>query len=114
MNIEESKSLLSWVSLNKLYIDTHNECDYHNIHTAIETLLTAYARELVKSSELEELLENSVSIDMIKARIEELNDINSKFSQRIIKGKEIYITELVQNILKEILERKIKDVKDKR
>ncbi len=42
MNIEESKSLLGWVSLNKLYIDTHNECDYHNIHTAIETLLTAY------------------------------------------------------------------------
>ena len=63
---------------------------------------------------MEELLENSVSIDMIKARIEELNDINSKFSQRIIKGKEIYITELVQNILKEILEGKIKDVKDKR
>ena len=52
MNIEESKSLLGWVSLNKLYIDTHNECDYHNIHTAIETLLTAYEKEKEKNKEL--------------------------------------------------------------
>ena len=57
MNIEESKSLLGWVSLNKLYIDTHNECDYHNIHTAIETLLTAYEKEKEKNKNLEQ--ENS-------------------------------------------------------
>lgn len=49
MNIEESKNLLGWVSLNKLYIDTHNECDYHKIHTAIETLLTAYEKEKEKN-----------------------------------------------------------------
>ena len=55
MNIEESKSLLGWVSLNKLYIDTHNECDYHNIHTAIETLLTAYEKEKEKNKELNKL-----------------------------------------------------------
>lgn len=52
MNIEESKSLLGWVSLNKLYIDTHNECDYHNIHTAIETLLTAYEKEKEENKRL--------------------------------------------------------------
>lgn len=57
MNIEESKSLLGWVSLNKLYIDTHNECDYHNIHTAIETLLTAYEKEKEKNKELEKKLD---------------------------------------------------------
>lgn len=73
---------------------------------AIETLVTAYARELVKNSELEELLENSVSIDMIKAKIEELNDTNSKFSQRVIKSKEFYLTELVQNILRELIEKR--------
>ena len=106
MNIEESIELLKGFNAGDERAEQFKE--------AIETLLTAYARELVKSSELEELLENSVSIDMIKAKIEELNDINSKFSQRVIKGKEIYITELVQNILKEILEGKIKDVKDKR
>ena len=49
MNIEESKSLLGWVSLNKLYIDTNSECDYHDIHTAIETLLTAYEKEKEKN-----------------------------------------------------------------
>lgn len=59
MNIEESKSLLGWVSLNKLYIDTHNECDYHNIHTAIETLLTAYVKEKEK---------NKRAIDFINQR----------------------------------------------
>ena len=106
MNIEESIELLKGFNAGDERAEQFKE--------AIETLLTAYARELVKSSELEELLENSVSIDMIKAKIEELNDINSKFSQRVIKGKEIYITELVQNILKEIIEGKIKDVKDKR
>ena len=54
MNIEESKNLLGWVSLNKLYIDTHSECDYHNIHTAIETLLTAYEKEKEKNNSIEE------------------------------------------------------------
>jgi len=78
MNIEESKSLLSWVSLNKLYIDTHNECDYHNIHTAIEALLTAYEKEKEK---------NKKAIDFI-------NDNNNYFEdgenwQNILKIKEI-------------------------
>ena len=58
MNIEESKNLLGWVSLNKLYIDTHNECDYHNIHTAIETLLTAYEKEKEKNEEYENMIIN--------------------------------------------------------
>ena len=57
MNIEECKSLLGWVSLNKLYINTHNECDYHKIHIAIETLLTAYEKEKEKNKNLEQ--ENS-------------------------------------------------------
>ena len=58
MNIEESKNLLGWVSLNKLYIDTHNECDYHKIHTAIETLLTAYEKEKEKNEEYENMIIN--------------------------------------------------------
>ena len=60
MDIEESKSLLGWVSLNKLYIDTHNECDYHNIHTAIETLLTAYEKEKEKNKELSSQIDEHV------------------------------------------------------
>lgn len=78
MNIEESKSLLGWVSLNKLYIDTHNECDYHNIHTAIETLLTAYEKEKEKNKKAKEFI----------------NDKNNYFEdgenwQNILKIKEI-------------------------
>lgn len=73
MNIEESKNLLGWVSLNKLYIDTHNECDYHNIHTAIEILLIAYEKEKKKNKKCEyyemvsdELYKNSISKDKLK------------------------------------------------
>lgn len=70
-SIEESKNLLGWVSLNKLYIDTHNECDYHNIHTAIETLLTAYETEKEKNRQ------GKMRIAQLKneitARIEDVN-----------------------------------------
>ena len=59
MSIEESKRLLGWVSLNKLYIDTHNECDYHNIHTAIETLLTAYEE---KCKELKKEIQDDLDV----------------------------------------------------
>lgn len=41
--------------------------------------------------------------EKIKDKIEELNDLNSEFSQRVIKSKECYLTELVQNILREFL-----------
>lgn len=121
MNIDESKSLLGWVSLNKLYIDTHNECDYHNIHTAIETLLTAYEKEKEKSKNLEIELEikkyckvnelasdliyyknlareyqgNCISKDKIKAKIEEIK-----------KSKEnIYFEEHLESILQSLLEK---------
>ncbi len=74
MNIEESKNLLGWVSLNKLYIDTHNECDYHNIHTAIETLLTAYEKEKEKNKRLTQChyqYEEMTGIDLLLSEKEE-------------------------------------------
>lgn len=43
--------------------------------------------------------------DKIKAKIEELDDLNSPFAQRVIKGKEVYLTEMVQNILQSLLEK---------
>lgn len=51
--------------------------------------------------------ENYIPKSKVKEKIEELNDINSKFSQRVIKSKEVYLTELVQNILQELLEENI-------
>ena len=41
MSKEEKKAieLLEWTQINKLYIDTHNNCDYHDIHKAIQTVL---------------------------------------------------------------------------
>ena len=43
--------------------------------------------------------------DKIKAKIEELDDLNSPFAQRVIKGKEVYLTEMVQNILQSLLKK---------
>jgi hypothetical protein len=42
----------------------------------------------------------------IRDKIKELDDLNSKFSQRVINSKERYFTEMIQNILKELLEEK--------
>lgn len=77
MNIDESKSLLGWVSLNKLYIDTHNECDYHNIHTAIETLLTAYEKEKETSHYIQSQL------DIANAKLVEEKEKNNKAKEFI-------------------------------
>jgi len=62
-----------------------------------------YTDELEK-----DLFENAsnyvIQKSKVREKIEELNDLNSKFSQRVIKGKEFYLTELVQNILQELLQ----------
>lgn len=58
MNIEASINLLEWANLNKLYIETYNECDYHNIYKAIETLLTAYEKEKEKNKNKDKILQN--------------------------------------------------------
>lgn len=88
MNIDESKSLLGWVSLNKLYIDTHNECDYHNIHTAIETLLTAYEKEKEKNKELLEQNKDMKSLFNIQASIAKELDFNT--NEKMVKFKDEY------------------------
>lgn len=58
-----------------------------------------------KSAEQKIILDKYISKDKIKAKIEELNDLNSPFAQRVIKGKEVYLTEMVQNILQSLLEK---------
>lgn len=49
---------------------------------------------------------NYINKDKIRDKIKELDDLNSKFSQRVINSKERYFTEMIQNILKELLEEK--------
>lgn len=91
MNIEESKSLLGWVSLNKLYIDTHNECDYHNIHTAIETLLTAYEKEKEKTEKQDKIIQamaNDIYIEIVKSdgsHFATVEEVVEYFEQQVSK-----------------------------
>lgn len=83
MNIEETKNLLGWVSLNKLYIDTHNECDYHNIHTAIETLLTAYEKEKGENVKL-----RLQDIPLMEGELKAYKDRVNELKQELEKEKE--------------------------
>ena len=93
MNIEESKSLLGWVSLNKLYIDTHGECDYHNIHTAIETLLTAYEKEKEKNKKIDEFCRKELAFER---RLKRENREPDEFNQ----GR-FYVSENIRKLIKE-------------
>lgn len=69
MSEEEIISLLQWVITNKLYIDTHNECDYHKIHEAIETILDLYQKQ--KEKDLDYILNCYATIEDYKEFIEE-------------------------------------------
>ena len=86
----------------------------------LEGLLDLYNKEKEKNKELEikflvehtdnlynkeEASEEMIPRYKIKAKIEELNDLSSPFAQRVIKGKEVYLTEMVQNILQSLLEK---------
>lgn len=48
--------------------------------------------------------QNYISKSKVKEKIEELNDYDSKFCQRVLDHNEHTLTELIQNILQELLE----------
>lgn len=69
--------ILEWVCINKLYIDTHNECDYHIIHTAIENLIQEYKVLKEKNKKLQ--IRNEIE----KEKNKELEVINKMQEYRI-------------------------------
>lgn len=77
------------------------------------TLKKGVKRLKDKSKELsEELIDvkvdkvtkNFIPKSKVKEKIEELNDYDSKFCQRVLDHNEHTLTELIQNILQELLE----------
>jgi hypothetical protein len=84
MNDEDIK-VLEWVITNQLYIDTHNECDYHNIYQAIENLIKGY-------KELEEELEQRIEQKVEDYRYVDKEMIpKSKVREKIKELQEEYI-----------------------
>ena len=74
--------ILEWVCINKLYIDTHNECDYHNIHTAIENLIQR--NKDLEQIEKEHKEENGRLRDRIKElEIEKENEFKRGFFTKV-------------------------------
>lgn len=110
MNIEESINLLEWANLNKLYIETYNECDYHNIYKAIETLLTAYEKEKGENVKLRlqdiPLIEGE--LQAYKDRVNELKQELEKEKEKN-KGAEEKIKKYINKIQKELDKYKIKN-----
>ena len=91
--IEKTKELLSWVTLNKFYIDLHDEVDYHKVHNSIETLLQ-YIKELEADNyECNNIINDYIEerhklIDIMKAdRMEQFDD---------------YVIYLIEKYLKEL------------
>ena len=122
---EEKKEYIEHEILDRLYCLEENDFDKNKVDDGyIKAVLNACkeAKNLIEkqSKEIEELKEENliqrkrlndafdrgwIHEDKIKAKIEELNDLNSSFAQRVINAKEFYLTELVQNILQSLLEK---------
>lgn len=78
-----------------------------------ETFAQAIGNLIARNKELEEenrtlkedyQTENQYYKEKIEEKIEELNDYDSKFCQRVLDHNEHTLTELIQNILQELLE----------
>ena len=89
--------------------------DYRKSYKILKNLLEKQSKEIEELKEknrhitketVDFVNSHYISKGRIEAKIKELDDINNEFSQRVIKSKEVYLTEMVQNILKELLEKK--------
>ena len=86
--------------------------DFYDERDIWKGLLDLYNKEKEKNSELEELLENSISKDKIRKTIEEIKDLLKQIDYHDIKDKnerEFYKTQYMQyvvarNILQGLLE----------
>ena len=85
--------------------------DYKQIQS-IENLIKGYKELEERTISLTNLLcindsdENYIPKSKIKEKIEELNNYDSEFCQRVINHSEHTLTEFVQNILQELMEDK--------
>lgn len=83
---------------------------------AIEHILSDYKRVLKENEKLKKfhiqdnkhldfIMKNSIPVQKVKAKIEELNDVsNAEELEDTMDGKNYTITELVQYVLQELLE----------
>lgn len=80
------------------------------LEEAYKVILSDYKRvlkeneEYLKQLDLDYVDNNYIPKSKVKEKIEELNDYDSKFCKRVLKHNENTLTELIQNILKELLE----------
>ena len=71
-------------------------------HIQKDTYFRGRAEEQQKAEQI--IYENYIPKSKIKEKIEELNNYDSEFCQRVINHSEHTLTEFVQNILQELME----------
>ena len=105
MPIYETKIILELIEKQSKEIEELKKQDLSN-SKIIANMSTRHFNDREKIRKYEALQ------DKIKAKIEELDDFNSPFAQRVIKFKEVYLTEMVQNILKSLLEDNTEEIEE--
>lgn len=108
--MEDAIKVLEWVVTNKLYIDTHNECDYHDIHKAIENLIEKYKnakKSYILATKYKE--EQYIPKSRVREKIEEAEEYEKEVKTIITVNGTYYIPssayyKIIQEGYKELLQ----------
>lgn len=115
-SIEEDIVLLKEMQQNCLTKKEYKDSKANKKAKAIEHILLDYKRVLKENEKLKKfhiqdnkhldfIMKNSIPVQKVKAKIEELNDVsNAEELEDTMDGKNYTITELVQYVLQELLE----------
>lgn len=115
-SIEEDIVLLKEMQQNCLTKKEYKDSKANKKAKAIEHILSDYKRVLKENEKLKKfhiqdnkhldfIMKNSIPVQKVKAKIEELNDVsNAEELEDTMDGKNYTITELVQYVLQELLE----------
>ena len=74
--------ILKWMITNRLYIDTHKECDYHEIYTALENLLKDYEQNKKIIHEMAENIYGSDTIFCLPKDVNSKQEVIDYFKKR--------------------------------
>lgn len=79
---EKDIKIIEWLLINKLYIDTHNTGDYHDIHASIENLLQAYKQDEKIIQEMAEFIYGNDTIFYLPKDVNTKQEVIDYFRKR--------------------------------
>lgn len=120
-DIKNAEHFINSIKTDKEYKEGNGWHGYYNkeiveLARMLEHILSDYKRVLKENEKLKKfhiqdnkhldfIMKNSIPVQKVKAKIEELNDVsNAEELEDTMDGKNYTITELVQYVLQELLE----------